>query len=161
MAEASGRLLSTTGRASMSRSENRTRSKSSMVHTVHLSRTASLRKDSMFAPPVRVARRVRDMRCTYCLDAAAVSGSHTRRLAAGHSAEGRGAMSTTSGARASGSTALSLAALWHHSGSAHSYESEPSQNVVMATRRGWPEAAGCELQAASWRVASIRLRRGL
>ena len=71
----------------------------------------------MFAPPARVARRLRDMRCTYCLDAAAVSGSHTRRLTAGHSAEGRGAISTTSGARASGSTALSLAALWHHGGS--------------------------------------------
>ena len=113
----------------------------------------------MFAPPARVARRLRDMRCTYCLDAAAVSGSHTRRLTAGHSAEGRGAISTTSGARASGSTALSLAALWHHSGIAHSYESEPSQNVVIATRRGWPEAAGCALQAASWRVASMRLRR--
>ena len=48
-----------------------------MVQTVHLRRTASLRKDSMFAPPARVARRVRDMRCTYCLEAAAVSGSHT------------------------------------------------------------------------------------
>eukprot|EP00964_Phaeocystis_antarctica_P064845 scaffold39050_cov61-Phaeocystis_antarctica.AAC.2 len=71
-------------------------------------------------------------------------------------------MSTTSGASASGSTALSRAALWHQSGSAHSYESEPSQNVVMATRRGWPEAAGCALQAASWRVASMwLLRRGL
>ena len=70
-------------------------------------------------------------------------------------------MRTTSGASASGSTALSRAALWHQSGSAHSYESEPSQNVVIATRRGWPEAAGCALQAASWRVASMRLlRRG-
>ena len=34
-----------------------------------------------------------------------------------HSAEGLGAISTTSGASASGITALSLAALWHHTGS--------------------------------------------
>ena len=34
-----------------------------------------------------------------------------------HSAEGWGARSTSSGASASGSSALSLAALWHHSGS--------------------------------------------
>ena len=34
-----------------------------------------------------------------------------------HSAEGWGATSTSSGASASGSSALSLAALWHHSGS--------------------------------------------
>ena len=51
------------------------------------------------------------IRRTYCLEAAAVSVSHTRRLAAGHSAEGLGAMSTTSGVSASGSTARSLAAL--------------------------------------------------
>ena len=34
-----------------------------------------------------------------------------------HSSEGWGATSTTSGASASGSSALSLAVLWHHSGS--------------------------------------------
>ena len=34
-----------------------------------------------------------------------------------HSSDGWGATSTTSGASASGSSALSLAVLWHHSGS--------------------------------------------
>ena len=62
----------------------------------------------------------------------------------------------TSGAIASGSTALSLAALWHHSGSAHSYEREPSQKVVIATRRGWPD----ELEATRWRVANMSLQHG-
>ena len=38
------------------------------------------------------------------------------------------------------------------SGSAHSYEHEPSQKVVIATRRDWP---GGELEATSWRVASM------
>ena len=52
---------------------------------------------------------------------------------------------------------MSLAALWHHSGSAHSYEREPSQKVVIATWRGWRRG---ELEATRWRVANMSLQRG-